>query len=233
MVTQFSMPLVALFDDLLSISDIKNHEHSFVEKLKNHEFFPITLEELFRAEHPEWNEIPRGKKKKYNSMFKEFKDKLKYGKLTLCKFSGRAYVWQPFGSQQHPDFFVFDNLIYQALEAKSGKTQIHFNSGLPDDRNQIYIITTTKGTGAILAKQLYTMAVLNEFDEYEKEILEKNKNCNHNLNMLKNDGQNPYGLSYYNRRMINHSEPLVGENNKKDLEEARNHIRGLYEKNRR
>jgi hypothetical protein len=231
-----------LFDDLLSIPNYgddpcnsadktkNNYECSIIAKLEGHGFFKITIEELFNNQHSQFNETSCKKKKEYITAFSIFKNKLKFGTLKLCNFSVKAYIWQPFGSQQHPDFFIIDNSICQAFEAKSGKKNVvQFNSGIPDNENQIYIFATKIGVGSALAKRIFTPNVLSEIKTLEETFIEKIENCNHNLIKFKDTEQNRYGLSYYNRRMINHTRPVVGDNNKIDLEEVRNYIRGLYE----
>lgn len=240
--TNKKLSLVVLFDDLLSIPNCgysfcnhadktnNNYECSIIDTLEKHGFFTTTMKELFKIEYPEWDEILRGKKKEHKAAFSEFKEKLELGTLKLNNFHSKAYIWQPFGSQKHPDFFLIDNVICQAFEAKSGKnTKVQFNSGIPKNENQIYIFSVKEGVGSALAKRIFTSSVLNEIRNLEESFNDNVKNCNYNMKMLKYEEENNYHLQYYVRRMIQHTEPVVGNNNKKDLEEVKNYIKGLYE----
>jgi len=237
---------VALFDDLLSIPSHGNgscnhsdknsnaYERSCIGTLEKHGFTAFqnlsgkkSIEALFALEHPEWDNLPWGRKKARKLALEDFKIRLKDGKLKLRHFYSKSYIYQPFGSQDHPDFFILHGRVIQALEAKSGKNKFLFNSGRPKNPNQIYLFALNSGSGAALAKHFFSSPTLSSMNDLEETFVEPVAATNQILKELKTTGHNRYGLYYYVRRMVLYSEQMVGKNNEEDLQEVRDYLSGL------
>jgi hypothetical protein len=243
--------IVDLFEELLSLSykggpcnssnKTKNHyECGILNILEESGFLPFknlsgkrwgakALEALFESEHPEWRlPVAQGQGKLRALAFADFKKNLKEGVLKLRNYYGKKYIWQPFGSQQHPDFYVIHGNIIVAIEAKSGRNKLQFNSGMPSDPNQVYMFAVKAGSGAVLGKHIFSSAFVAEIAALEEVINQLVEKSNERLQSLTASGKNRADFSYYNRRMLNHHAKLVGEDNKKSLQGVRDYLTGLY-----
>ena len=115
-----------------------------------------------------------------------------------------CYLNQPNGSQNPPDFRVFDNKYYIDIECKSKKTGYKpmWNCSIPDS-STFYIFTNQKDNETLIieGKHITTPILekhLNEYKEATKLLENQHNKILKNLNEI----DNPYNISVYARNMF-------------------------------
>lgn len=114
------------------------------------------------------------------------------------------YINQPCGSQNPPDFRIFDGKDYIDIECKSKKSGYKpmWNSSIPQ-KHTFYIYTnkTDNKTLVIKGEKIISDDLNNILNEYKKET--KKLECKYNkiLNKL-SEHKNPYNLNVYARNMF-------------------------------
>jgi hypothetical protein len=139
-----------------------------------------------------------------------------FKEVKACDFKvkglqNNTFVFQPYGSQKHPDFIVMENNKEFHLECKTNKSQGFpvFNSGLPPE-NCIYIFSsgkhnqTTLFTGkSVLTKE--KRILYKELDKKYREILKEFRNHP--------SWEDDRGWDFFPRKMYN----LKGSSEKTDF----------------
>ena len=223
--------LIKLYEEVLFITyegcDCRNqsdktnnpYECQILNVLEEFGFNLITIQQLFAIEHPEYSSVKHGAPR-----FQAFKKELQAGTLRLRNHKGLSCLYQPFGSQEKPDFIPIDGKVYMLLEAKSAKGgKIVTNSGIATG-NQVFVCATGKGIFSFLGKQYFTpefKAIINTLQEKIKRL---EKKANKELAALHLEGKNEFGLTHYYRKMIQQGKALVDHR-----DDVRKYIKGLYE----
>lgn len=169
--------------DLEYTSNANNaHENQIKQIIEKHGFLEIDLNK--------WNTFCKkdGKIKA--------RDKLLKGK---CYTFGDGYIHQPCGSQDSPDFIIFENGNVYMIECKStndGDVPV-YNGGLPKEK-YIYVYTSNKhnSTTIYLGSDIVPEKARIKFLELAKQ---------HKALDDKFNEKNPGTLGHYTRAMYNHN----------------------------
>lgn len=120
------------------------------------------------------------------------------------KINGYCYLNQPNGSQNPPDFRVFDGESFIDIECKSKKTGYKpmWNSSIPN-KDTFYIFSNQKDncTLVIEGKDIITQKLEYELNQYKKETKLLENKYNKILKEL-SENDNPYQIGVYARNMF-------------------------------
>ncbi|BBM88519.1 hypothetical protein COTS27_00200 [Spirochaetota bacterium] len=106
------------------------------------------------------------------------------------------FMVQPFGSQNYPDFLIFDNNRIITIETKfiaSKQGKPVWNSGLPR-LNGIYLFASREDVTFFLGKNLLSRTEINELHKFFKGLKEYQSEFNNKMNAQK------YGFAVYIRK---------------------------------
>lgn len=125
-------------------------------------------------------------------------------KLCINKKEKSYYMNQPNGTQNPPDFIVFDNNESIQLECKSKKTGYKpmWNSSIPNE-STFYIFTNQKDNKTLIisGKNIITPALKECLNIYKKETKKLEILFNKKLKKLSTNN-NPYNIGVYARNMF-------------------------------